>query len=66
MDVFKIATLNNNGLASRTKVKISEDILLRQEIDFLCLQEVATLQSTTCAVIAPKPMWGRQGGVPPW
>jgi exonuclease III len=41
MDVFKIATLNINGLASRTKVEMLEDFLRRQEIDILFLQEVA-------------------------
>jgi len=41
MDVFEIATLNINGLASRTKVEMLEGFLLRQEIDILFLQEVA-------------------------
>ena len=39
--MFKIATLNINGLASRTKVEMLEDFLRRQEIDILFLQEVA-------------------------
>jgi len=34
MDVFKIATLNINRLAARTKVEMLEDLLLRREIDF--------------------------------
>jgi len=41
MDVFKVATLNVNRLASRTKVEILEDFLRRQEIDIYFLQEVA-------------------------
>jgi len=40
MDVFKIATLNINGLDSRTKVQMLDD-LRQQEIDILFLQEVA-------------------------
>jgi len=45
MDVFKIVTLNINGLVPRTKVEMLEDFLLRQEIDILFLKEVA--HSTT-------------------
>jgi len=41
MDVLKIATLNINGFASRTKVEMLEIFLRRQEIDILFLQEVA-------------------------
>jgi len=40
MDVFKIATLNINGLALRTKVEILEDFLRQHEIDILFLQVV--------------------------
>ena len=39
--MFKIATLNINGLASRTKVDMLQDFLRREEIDILFLQEVA-------------------------
>jgi exonuclease III len=41
MDVFKIATLNINGLASRTKVEILQDFLRRREKDIPFLQEIA-------------------------
>jgi len=44
MDVFNIATLNINGLASKTKVEMLEDFLRREEMDILFLQEFA--QST--------------------
>jgi len=39
--VFKIATLNINGLASRTTVEILEDFRRRQERDIPFLQEVS-------------------------
>ena len=39
--MFKIATLNINGLASRTKVEMLEEFLFQREIDILFLQEVA-------------------------
>ena len=39
--MFKIAKLNINGLAARTKVEMLEDFLRRQEIAILFLQEVA-------------------------
>ena len=41
MDLFKIATLNINGLASRKKAEMLEHFLRRQDIDILFLQEVA-------------------------
>jgi len=41
MEVFKIATLNINGLTSRREVEVLEDFRRRQEIDILYLQEVA-------------------------
>jgi exonuclease III len=40
MNVFKIATLNINGLATRTRMEMLQDSLRRQEIDILFLQEV--------------------------
>jgi len=41
MDVFKIVTLNINGLSSRIKVEMLEDFLRRQEIGILFLHEDA-------------------------
>ena len=39
--MFKIATLNINGLASRTKVEMLDDFLRRQDIGILFLQEAS-------------------------
>ena len=41
MNVFKISTLNINGLATRTRMEKLQDLLRRQVIDILFLQEVA-------------------------
>ena len=40
MNVFKIATLNINGLAARARMEMLQDFLRRQEIDIFFLQEV--------------------------
>jgi exonuclease III len=37
---FKIATLNINGIASSTRIRMLEDFLIRQDIDFALLQEL--------------------------
>jgi exonuclease III len=39
--VFKIATLNINGLATRTRMEMLQDFVRRQEIDILFLQQLA-------------------------
>jgi exonuclease III len=40
MNVLKIATLNINGLHTRTRVEMLHDFVWKQEIDVLFLQEV--------------------------
>jgi len=40
MNVIILATLNINGLHTRTRVEMLHDFLRKQEIDILILQEV--------------------------
>jgi exonuclease III len=44
--VIKIATLNINGISSKTRIGMLEDFL-RQDIDFALLQEVTRADLTT-------------------
>jgi exonuclease III len=39
-NTFKIAILNINGIASSTRIRMLEDFINRQDIDFALLQEV--------------------------
>jgi hypothetical protein len=39
-EIYKLATLNINGLASQLRIEMLEDFLIKQEIDVLFLQEV--------------------------
>jgi exonuclease III len=39
-DIYKVATLNINALASQVKMTMLEDFVHQHEIDFLFLQEV--------------------------
>ena len=45
--VVKIATLNINGITSKTRIGMLEDFLRRQDIDFALLQEVTRADLTT-------------------
>jgi len=49
MDVLKIATLNINGLISRTRMNMLDDFLRRQDLDILgyATQPAATLCYST-------------------
>ena len=38
-EIYKIATLNVNGMSSSMRMKILEEFLHNQEIDILLLQE---------------------------
>jgi len=40
-DIYKIATLNINGLASQTRLAMLEDFMRKQGINVIFLQEVA-------------------------
>jgi exonuclease III len=44
---FKIATLNINGIASKTRLGMLEEFLKRQDIDFALLQEVTKTNQNT-------------------
>ena len=37
---YKLVTLNINGIASNTRIRMLEDFLWRQDVDFALLQEV--------------------------
>jgi exonuclease III len=39
-DIYKVATLNINGLMSHLRIAMLEDFLIKHEIDILFLQEV--------------------------
>jgi len=39
-DIYKIATLNANGISSGMRMRMLEEFLQKQEIDILLLQEV--------------------------
>jgi exonuclease III len=43
-DIYKVATLNINALASQVKMAMLEDFVRQHEIDFLFLQEVTQQQ----------------------
>ena len=44
---YKIATLNINGIASQTKLRMHGEFLRRQDIDVALLQEVTQTDFTT-------------------
>jgi exonuclease III len=46
--VVKIATMNINGIVSKTRIGMLEDFLRRQDIDLALLQEVTRADLTTC------------------
>jgi len=46
-DIYKIATLNINGMATPPRIAMLEDFLQKQEIDIFLLQEVRGLSSMT-------------------
>jgi len=37
---YKLVTLNINGIASNTRIRMLEDFLWRKDVDFILLQEV--------------------------
>ena len=45
-DIYKLATLNINGLASQTRLQISEELLWKQVIDIAFLSKLRTHTST--------------------
>jgi exonuclease III len=47
LQTYKIATLNINGIASHTKMRMLGVFLMRQEIDIVLLQKVAHTDFTT-------------------
>ena len=47
LNTFKIATLNINGIASKTRLGMLEGFLKRKDIDFALLQEVTHANLTT-------------------
>jgi exonuclease III len=45
--IYKIATLNINGMTSHTKIKMLEELLCQQDIDIALLQEVTDQRINT-------------------
>jgi exonuclease III len=46
-DIYKLPTLNTNGLASQLRIAILQDFLFKQETDIILLQEVTQRRLTT-------------------
>jgi exonuclease III len=49
LHTFKISTLNINGTAFSTRIRMLGDFLMRQDIDFVLLQEVTHANLNNCS-----------------